>query len=73
MTWTEPANAAAPILAYRILIAEADGDFSEELVSCDGSTSGVYGALECDIPLTTLRAAPYSLAYGALVQARVRA
>ena len=45
MTWTAPGNAAAPILAYRILIAEADGDYSEELVSCDGSTPGVSGAL----------------------------
>ena len=28
---------------------------------------------QCSIPFTTLRAAPYSLSYGNLVQARVRA
>ena len=29
--------------------------------------------LQCDISLTTLRASPFDLAYGALVQARVQA
>jgi hypothetical protein len=73
ITWQTPANSAAPLTAYRIYIRQSDGNFAEELTSCNGATSAIRTALACDVPLTTLRAAPFSLAYGALVQVRVQA
>ena len=76
VSWSEPENSAAPLLAYSIVILGADGTFGEELTYCDGASTGVLATapdLECTIPLTTLRAAPFELPYGALVQARVMA
>lgn len=73
ITWQSPANTAAPITAYRVFIRQADGNFAEDLASCDGSDPAIRTALTCDVPLPTLRAAPFSLVYGALVQVRVQA
>lgn len=76
VSWSEPENSAAPLIAYSIVILRADGTFGEELTSCDGASAPVLAtapALQCAIPLATLRAAPFALPYGALVQARVMA
>jgi hypothetical protein len=71
VTWGPPGSEQAPISAYKVLIRRADGQFVAELTSCDGSTQAVLGALACNVPLSILRAAPFSLAFGALVQVRV--
>jgi hypothetical protein len=73
ITWTEPENSAAPIIAYSIVILQADGAFAEETTDCDGADPTILAALECSIPLTTLRATPFDLTYGTLIQARVSA
>jgi hypothetical protein len=73
VSFSAPANSAAPIIAYRILVKEASGTFSEEPVNCDGQSQVVIDNLRCDIPLSVLRASPFSLERGALVQARVQA
>lgn len=76
ISWSEPENSAAPLIAYSVVILRADGTFGEELTHCDGAGAAVLATapnLQCTIPLTTLRAAPFELPYGALVQARVMA
>jgi hypothetical protein len=40
-------------------------------VSCDGTA--LVSVLQCDVPFTTLRAAPFNLALGELVKVRARA
>jgi len=45
----------------------------EDTASCDGSSSAVVSALHCLVPMTSLWAAPFSLAQGAVVRAQVRA
>jgi hypothetical protein len=55
------------------VILQADGTFGEETTDCDGGSATVLANLECAIPLTTLRASPFDLTYGTLVQARVMA
>jgi hypothetical protein len=72
ITWTAPANSAAPLEAYRIWVRHADGTFSEETTHCDGADPAILAALTCTVPLTHLRPS-YSLGYDALVQARVQA
>jgi hypothetical protein len=43
------------------------------LTSCNGSDSVVTANTECNIPIATLRAAPFSLPWGELVYAKVQA
>jgi hypothetical protein len=65
LTWTAPSANQDPLLAYRILIREADGDYSEEATHCDGGTdASILSGATCSVPMTVLRAAPYSLAQG---------
>lgn len=73
ITWSEPENSAAPIIAYSVVVLQAGGAFGEELTDCNGADPSILAALECSIPLTTLRASPFDLTYGTLVQARVMA
>jgi len=72
VTLTAPADNADPISAYKIEVAHG-GSWSEELTNCDGSTSAVRTSLLCIIPMSALRAAPFNLAYGQLVQVRAQA
>jgi hypothetical protein len=73
ITWTAPASNGATITAYEILIRHADGTTLSAAATCDGADPVIVGARQCEVPLATLRAAPYSLARGALVQAKARA
>jgi hypothetical protein len=73
ITWELPAGTVAPVSAYRVFIQQADGNFAEETASCDGSDATIVAARQCDVPLPTLRAAPFSLVYDTLVQVRVQA
>jgi hypothetical protein len=70
--WTPPAGNGASITGYDIEIRQSDGTtFSEETTGCDGTA--LVAVLQCDIPFTTLRAAPFSLVLGDLVAVRARA
>lgn len=70
--WDEPASNGATIAGYDILILQSDGTtYSEELVSCNGTA--FLSTRVCDVPLTTLRAAPFNLALGDLVRVKARA
>jgi len=73
VSWTAPNSNGSPITAYKIRLLESDGDYSEVLASCDGSNALIISQIFCDIPMSTLRAAPFSLSYGAVVRARVSA
>lgn len=53
-------------------VRQNDGfSYTEDVVSCDGSDSGILTALECTIPTTTLTSAPYSLSLGNSVFAKI--
>lgn len=47
--------------------------YAEEATYCDGSLAAVVDSLSCHVPMSVLRAAPYSLVYGDLTVAKVRA
>ena len=70
ITWTAPFNGGSPITAYLVKIGQTDGiNLSTELASCDGSNSGILSAASCTIPISTLQASPFNLAWGASVYA----
>ena len=68
LSWTAPDPNYDPLAAYRVLIRQSDGDFSEEAIYCDGATdAAVLADAACTVPMAVLAAAPYSLAQGAQV------
>lgn len=75
IAWSAPAsNGGTAITAYKIVIRQNDDStFSENTEYCDGSSSTIVANLYCDIPMTTLRAAPYSLEYDDKVFAKITA
>jgi large repetitive protein len=73
VSWAPPDDNGAAVTAYRVLIRKGDGGLTEDLTYCDGADPAVRAAGYCLIPMAALRAAPYSLAAGALVAAQVQA
>ena len=74
LTWEEPDNKQDPITGYEILVLTSDGEtYIEDTDDCDASLTAIANALQCSIPISTLREAPYSLVYNDLVVAKGRA
>ena len=73
ISWVAPNSNGADIFEYEVLIKESDGDFSENTAYCDGSDAAIVTRRYCDIPMSILRLSPYSLAYNAVVYAKVSA
>lgn len=73
ISWTAPTANNFAIDKYQILIQKQDGTFYEDLTYCDGSTTTVINDLKCQVPMSVLRAAPYSLVLGDDVVAKVQA
>lgn len=74
ITWTQPFDGASPITAYKIRIGQQGNTvYTEDTVSCDGSNPSVKESLSCAVPISTLKAAPYSLDWGVGVYAIVSA
>lgn len=74
LSWAAPASNGQSITAYEVVIQHSDGTtFSTETSACDGSSAAIVTATQCDIPLTTLIASPFSLLRGGLVQVKARA
>lgn len=66
VAWGAPYSGGSPLTAYSVLLQHGDDPsaFSSELAYCDGSSLVVLTAGWCEIPLTTLRAPPFSLTLG---------
>jgi hypothetical protein len=74
ITWTLPYDGASPITSYTILIRESDDvTFTEESINCDGTDYDIMTNLECFVPISKLLVAPYSLAWGSSIYAKVTA
>ena len=71
ITWTNPPSNGSPITSYRVTIRQADLTFTEDTVDCDGSVASIVDSKSCSVPLATLTNAPYSLAFGDSVFAKV--
>jgi len=55
------------------LIEHADGTFNTDTTYCDGTNAAIISNLYCLIPMSVLRASPYSLTLNTLVAAKVLA
>ena len=74
MQWTEPNDNYAAITAYEVTLVHKDGTtFSAETQYCDASQELILLQRHCLIPHNILVAAPFSLAFNTLIQAKVRA
>ena len=74
ISWVAPSNNYKTITAYAIEILNAAGSlYLSEATYCDGTSSEVVANLYCEVPVSVLRAAPFSLLLQNLVVARVRA
>ena len=71
--WTAPYQNSAPIIAYKVFIANAEGDFIQDLIYCDGSQEPILSNTYCEIPMSALRLNPYNLAFGQEILAKVQA
>jgi hypothetical protein len=61
ISWPKPEINGDEIDEYQVLIKQKDGTFAEQEVYCDGSQPAIITSRQCEIPLTVLRAAPFSL------------
>ncbi len=74
ITWTAPTDGGATITAYLVKIyIPSTVTWQVETVNCDGSNLSIVSAKTCTIPLTVLKAAPFSLTVGDLIQASIYA
>lgn len=73
ISWVAPAAHGSPITAYLIEVRDRVASQWIADSSCDGSDSAVVAALECEIPMLTLTASPYSYTLADLIVLRVSA
>jgi len=71
--WVKPYENSESINAYKILILQSNGVYSELLSYCDGTQAVIILQSYCDIPMASLRASPYSLSQNSLVIAKASA
>ena len=72
--WNSPNNCGSTITAYTVLIRKGDEvTYSTETANCDGSSAAIVTARRCTIPISVLMAAPFNLAFGKSVYARISA
>ncbi len=76
VTFSQPTNIGGTglsITKYEILFKKSDGTYAEIIPECDGTDSQVISGLECEVALTTLTSAPFSLVQGNQVVVKIRA
>jgi len=70
--WNAPYNGGTPITSYTIEIRTSDVTvFSVDSTDCDGNDATILNDSTCTIAVATLRAAPFSLAWGSSIYAKV--
>jgi hypothetical protein len=73
ITWSLPAEKGAVIEEYQVVILTSDTfTYTEESVNCNGVDPIIVSSRSCEIPIDTLRLAPYNLDYPDMVIVKVR-
>lgn len=72
ISWSPPTTNGSPLSAYLIEIQAVGGAWLST-TECDGSTTAIFSNRYCDVQMSTLRAAPFSLALGAGIVVRAKA
>jgi len=72
--WTTPYSGGSPIIEYIVKILESDGiTYTRDSVYCLGVDETALQQNECEIPYSTLMAAPYSLGWATSVTVQITA
>lgn len=73
--WNQPPfDGASEITSYNIRIGQQGNSvYTEYFTSCNGANPAVFGSRSCAVPISTLKAYPYSLDWGVGVYAIVSA
>lgn len=70
--WTAPYDGGIEITSYTIEIRTTDAQvFDVDNFDCDGADATILANTQCTVPVATLREAPFSLAWGTGVYARI--
>ena len=73
LTWPQINAQGSSLTSLTIEIKQADGSFATDLSHCDGRNQTIIDSRICSIPISTLRSAPFSHAWGAQIVARLSA
>jgi hypothetical protein len=67
-----PFDNGSPIIGYIITIRKSDNStFETETTSCDGANPTITAQTICSVPISTLKAAAFTLPWGAEIWAKV--
>jgi molybdopterin-binding protein len=74
VTWVAPSNGGSPISKYTITFRQSDGiTYTENTAICNGALTATITSLMCTISFTSFTEAPYNLAWGSSIYAKVKA
>ena len=74
ISWDYPVDNSDTVTTYDVQILQSDGQtFSADLQDCDGSNPAIIQKLYCFVPMTVLRASPFTLQFEDYVTVKVRA
>jgi len=75
IAWTAPASGGLALDAYKIEIADSQATpvWTVDATNCNGGAAPHFANKYCIVPVSVLTAAPYNLAFDALVKVRVSA
>ena len=72
VTWATPVTNGSPITAYKVYIRQQDQlTYTLESTECDGTDATVISSTTCEILLTTLIVAPFSLELNESIYAKI--
>lgn len=73
-TWDAPYNGGNNLTSYTILVRHSDEvTYSEQLTECDGTDATILEENRCTVLISTLRAEPFNLPWGASIWIKVMA
>lgn len=68
VSWAAPYYGGSVITSYVIQILKSDNStYSVDLADCDGSNVAYLASQTCTIPITSVKALPFSLTWGSSV------
>ena len=72
--WVAPDDGGSAITDFVIVVRQQDGTtYTTELSNCDGSNTSIVTDTECEIPISILKDAPFSLVWGGSIWSKVTA
>jgi hypothetical protein len=74
VSWVSPYNGGSIISSYSVFFRHSDGiTFTETIADCDGTSSTVVSDKSCSVSNYVLNQAPFDLAWGSSIYAKVTA